>query len=50
MFEAKITAKQERVAKNEFQRLRNIAAAKKVKVPRFGLPSADKQNVEQVCY
>lgn len=50
MFEAKLQAKQERVAKNEFQRLRNIAAAKKIKVPRFGLPTADKQSSEQVTF
>lgn len=40
-FQAKTAAKQERQAKNELQRLRNIAKAKNVKVPRVGLPSSD---------
>ena len=33
--------KLERVAKNEMQRMRNIAAARKVKVPRIGMLPAD---------
>ncbi|XP_015109846.1 ribosome biogenesis regulatory protein homolog [Diachasma alloeum] len=32
-------AKQERMAKNELQRLRNLAKAKNVKIPRVGLPT-----------
>lgn len=36
-FAKKIEAKSERVAKNELQRLRNIARAKKIKVPRMGM-------------
>lgn len=34
-------AKQERVAKNELQRLRNIAKSKNIKVPRVGLPTTE---------
>lgn len=40
-FEKKSFAKGERVAKNELQRLRNIAKAKKVKVPRVGITNSD---------
>lgn len=36
-FEKKNQEKSERVAKNEFQRLRNLAKAKKIKVPKVGL-------------
>ena len=36
-FEKAKEAKRERVAKNELQRLRNIARSKKVKVPGVGL-------------
>ncbi|XP_039310867.1 ribosome biogenesis regulatory protein homolog [Solenopsis invicta] len=35
------TAKQERQSKNELQRLRNIARAKKIKLPRVGLPTRE---------
>lgn len=35
------SAKQERVAKNELQRLRNLARSKNVKLPRVGLPSTE---------
>lgn len=38
MFAERKRAKKENVAKNEYQRLRNIAAARKVKVPNVGLP------------
>ncbi|XP_011301265.1 ribosome biogenesis regulatory protein homolog [Fopius arisanus] len=34
-------AKQERMAKNELQRLRNIAKSKNVKIPRVGLPTTE---------
>ncbi|XP_046433327.1 ribosome biogenesis regulatory protein homolog [Neodiprion fabricii] len=37
----KTTAKQEKRSKNELQRLRNLAKAKNVKVPRVGIPSSD---------
>ncbi|CAH1116056.1 unnamed protein product [Phaedon cochleariae] len=40
-FAKKIQAKSERVSKNELQRLRNIAKAKKVKVPRVGVMNPD---------
>jgi regulator of ribosome biosynthesis len=40
--------KSENVAKNEFQRLRNLAKAKNVKIPRVGVLSADKLNSKQV--
>ena len=43
-FEKAIEDKRERVAKNELQRLRNIARAKKTKVPGVGLtPTTSKQ-------
>lgn len=48
MFATKIEAKSERVAKNELQRLRNIAKSKGVKVPRMGIPTADKLNSNQL--
>jgi len=38
LFAKKNEAKKERVAKNEYQRLRNIAASRKIKVPAVGLP------------
>lgn len=38
LFAQKREAKKERVAKNEYQRLRNVAASRKVKVPAVGLP------------
>ncbi|XP_012538695.1 ribosome biogenesis regulatory protein homolog [Monomorium pharaonis] len=38
------TAKQERQSKNELQRLRNIARAKKVKLPKVGLPTVAKEH------
>lgn len=38
MFAEKVKTKKENVAKNEYQRLRNIAAARKIKVPQVGLP------------
>lgn len=37
----KATAKQEKQSKNELQRLRNLARAKNVKVPRVGIPNSD---------
>lgn len=38
LFAQKREAKKERVAKNEYQRLRNIAASRKIKIPAVGLP------------
>jgi len=40
--------KNENVAKNEFQRLRNLAKSKNVKIPRVGFVSADKLSAKQV--
>lgn len=40
--------KSENVAKNEFQRLRNLAKAKNVKIPRVGFLSVDKLNSKQL--
>ncbi|KAJ9580203.1 hypothetical protein L9F63_004146 [Diploptera punctata] len=40
--------KSEKVAKNEYQRLRNLAKAKNVKVPRVGLASSDKLDSKQL--
>lgn len=49
MYEKKSSEKSEKVAKNELQRLKNIARAKKVKIPRVGLPvTADKASATQV--
>lgn len=48
-FEKKSEAKSERVAKNELQRLRNIARARKVNVPAAqGLAPKDRQSKEEV--
>lgn len=35
------TAKREKIAKNELQRLRNLAKAKKINLPKVGLPSTE---------
>ena len=40
-FAAIKTAKIEKKAKNELQRLRNLAKAKKVKIPKVGLPTSE---------
>lgn len=51
MYEKKAGEKSEKVAKNELQRLKNIARAKKVKIPRVGLPTtSDKASATQVTY
>lgn len=48
-FEKKSEAKSERVAKNELQRLRNMAKAKKVAVPAAkGLAPKERQSKEEV--
>lgn len=49
-FAKKIEAKSERVAKNELQRLRNIARAKKVKVPRMGMLAPDVSSSKDVSF
>lgn len=48
MFEKKATIKQEKVAKNEFQRIRNIAKAKNIKVPSMGLAPTPKPTAKQL--
>ena len=40
--------KSEKVAKNEYQRLRNLAKAKNIKIPRVGIPSSKELNSNQV--
>lgn len=47
-FEKRKFAKGERVAKNELQRLRNIARARKVKIPRVGVPNPDVSSAKDV--
>ncbi|CAK1546996.1 unnamed protein product [Leptosia nina] len=50
MYEKKATEKSEKVAKNELQRLKNIARARKVKIPRVGLPiTSDKASSTQLA-
>ncbi|MGH0169095.1 UNVERIFIED_CONTAM: hypothetical protein FKN15_056007 [Acipenser sinensis] len=43
-FSKRIKAKKERVAKNELNRLRNIARGQKIKVPGVGLAPTDQQS------
>ncbi|XKL68935.1 hypothetical protein PGB90_006704 [Kerria lacca] len=38
MFAEKTKTKKENIAKNEYQRLRNVAASRKIKVPKVGIP------------
>lgn len=40
-FKAAKVAKEERKSKNELHRLRNIAKAKNIKIPRVGLPTKE---------
>lgn len=48
-FEKKIEAKKERVSKNEYQRLRNIARNRKIPVPNKDLaPTSGRQSKEQI--
>lgn len=50
-FEKKSEAKSERVAKNELQRLRNLARAKKVTVPAAkGLTAKERPSKEEVWF
>lgn len=48
MFEKKASLKQEKVSSNEFQRMRNIAKAKNIKVPSMGLPPSAKLTAKQL--
>jgi len=47
-FLKKKDAKRERVAKNELQRLRNIARARKIKIPGVGITPIEKPPTEQL--
>lgn len=47
-FEKVSNAKSERVAKNELQRLRNVAKARNVKLPRVGVTDVDKSTSNDV--
>nr|CAD7263486.1 unnamed protein product [Timema shepardi] len=44
----KMDIKKEKVAKNEFQRLKNLAVSKNIKVPRVGITTAEKLSSEQL--
>ncbi|XP_046991645.1 ribosome biogenesis regulatory protein homolog [Schistocerca americana] len=47
-FSKKAEIKVERVSKNEFQRLRNLAASKNIRVPRVGLPPTETLSSSQL--
>ncbi|XP_075231563.1 ribosome biogenesis regulatory protein homolog [Lycorma delicatula] len=47
-FEKKIATQREKVAKNEYQRLRNIATAHNIKVPHMGVPPTEKLTSAQL--
>ncbi|XP_051910503.1 ribosome biogenesis regulatory protein homolog [Hippocampus zosterae] len=47
-FVKRISAKKERVAKNELNRLRNIARAQKIKVPGVGLTPVSRQSKDEL--
>lgn len=47
-FAKRIETKSEKVAKNELQRLRNIARARKVKIPRVGITNPDSSTAKEV--
>lgn len=49
-FAKKAEAKGERIAKNELQRLRNIAKARKVKIPRVGMLTTDTATAKDVSF
>ncbi|XP_054621127.1 ribosome biogenesis regulatory protein homolog [Dunckerocampus dactyliophorus] len=48
-FAKRVKAKKERVAKNEFNRLKNIARAQKVKLPGVGLTPVAKQSKDDLA-
>ncbi|TRY69897.1 hypothetical protein DNTS_015358 [Danionella cerebrum] len=48
-FAKKNKAKKERVARNEYSRLKNIARAQKIKVPGMGLPPTSKQSKTELA-
>ncbi|KAF7995779.1 hypothetical protein HCN44_006886 [Aphidius gifuensis] len=43
------SAKSEKIAKNELQRLRNLARAKKIAIPRVGLPATEFASGKQLA-
>lgn len=47
-FAKRIESKSEKVAKNELQRLRNIARARKVKVPKVGITNPEASTAKEV--
>lgn len=47
-FSKRVKAKKERVAKNEFNRLKNIARAQKVKIPGMGLTPKTQQSKDEL--
>lgn len=47
-FAKKAEVKGEKIAKNELQRLKNIARAKKVRIPRVGLTNPDVSSAKEV--
>lgn len=49
-FAKRAQAKGERVAQNELQRLRNIAKARNVKIPRFGILDPQKSSSKDVSF
>lgn len=49
-FAKKSEAKGERIAKNELQRLRNIAKSRNVKIPKMGLLNTDTASAKDVSY
>uniref|UniRef100_A0A336M239 Ribosome biogenesis regulatory protein n=1 Tax=Culicoides sonorensis TaxID=179676 RepID=A0A336M239_CULSO len=48
MFEKKADLKKEKIAKNEVNRLKNIARAEKIQLPRAGIVSADAASSKQL--
>ncbi|XP_056221088.1 ribosome biogenesis regulatory protein homolog [Seriola aureovittata] len=48
-FAKRVKAKKERVAKNEFNRLKNIARAQKVKIPGVGLTPTAQQSKDELA-
>uniref|UniRef100_A0A8C6TBA1 Ribosome biogenesis regulatory protein n=1 Tax=Neogobius melanostomus TaxID=47308 RepID=A0A8C6TBA1_9GOBI len=48
-FAKRVTAKKERVAKNELNRLRNIARAQKIKIPAAGLTPKAQQSKDELA-
>lgn len=48
MFEKKADLKKEKVARNEVNRMKNVARAQKIKMPRSGIVSADSASSKQL--